>query len=113
MRDTTTHINKVINAQSPKQVLQNQLRFKTSIEATKWLTKQACAFQDHDESNTPSICSNFFELIKLLRLMNENITKIVLECVSGNTNYTSPMIHFGSINRLIKCLVQLVLFMKI
>lgn len=88
MRNPTTHIDKVINAQSLKQVLQNRL--KTSIGATKWLAKQLSAFQCHNESSIPLNHGNFFELIQLLRLMNKNIAKIVLEC--ANDKYTSLMI---------------------
>ncbi|KDO39057.1 hypothetical protein CISIN_1g043240mg, partial [Citrus sinensis] len=62
LKDPSKHIDKRLNAQSSQQILENRLRFKTSIVAIKWLAKQACAFRGHDES--------------LLATMNEKINKI-------------------------------------
>ncbi|KDO42404.1 hypothetical protein CISIN_1g045230mg, partial [Citrus sinensis] len=68
-----------MNAQSSQQILENRLRLKTSIVATKWLVKQASAFRGHDESVNSLNRGNFIELIKLLATMNEEINKVVLE----------------------------------
>ena len=84
LKDPFKHIEKRMNAQSSQQVLQNRLRLKTSIIATKWLAKQACTFRCHDESVNSLNRGNFIELIKLLTTMNEEINKVVLENAPKN-----------------------------
>ena len=64
-----------MNAQSSQQILENRLRLKTSIVATKWLPKQASTFRGHDESVNSLNRGNFIELIKLLATMNEEINR--------------------------------------
>ena len=49
LRNPIQHIDRLINAQTSQQLLENRLRLKTSIIAVKWLAKQACAFRGHDE----------------------------------------------------------------
>ena len=79
LMDPSRHIDKRMNSQSLKQVLENRLQLKTSIVPTKRLAKQTCAFRGHDESVSSLNCENFIELIKLLATMNEEINKVVLE----------------------------------
>ena len=81
LKDPSRHIDKRMNAQSSHQVLENRLRLKTSIVATKWLAKQACTFRGHDESVNSLNRGNFIELIKFLATVNEEINKVVLENV--------------------------------
>ena len=69
------------------------MRLKTSIIATKWLAKQACAFKGHDESVNSLNRGNFIELIKLLATMNEEINKVVLENAPKNAQYIAPNIQ--------------------
>ncbi|KDO42402.1 hypothetical protein CISIN_1g039769mg [Citrus sinensis] len=76
-----------MNAQSSQQILENRLRLKTSIVATKWLPKQASTFRGHDESVNSLNRGNFIELIKLLATMNEEINKVVLENAPKNAHY--------------------------
>ncbi|KAH9646915.1 DUF4371 domain-containing protein [Citrus sinensis] len=87
-----------MNAQSSQQILENRLRLKTSIIATKWLAKQACAFRGHDESVNSLNRGNFIELIKLLVTMNEEINKVVLENAPKNTQYIAPKIQKELLN---------------
>ncbi|KAH9677684.1 DUF4371 domain-containing protein [Citrus sinensis] len=87
-----------MNAQSSQQILENRLRLKTSIVATKWLAKQACAFRGHDESVNSLNRGNFIELIKLLVTMNEEINKVVLENAPKNTQYIAPKIQKELLN---------------
>ncbi|XP_052288934.1 uncharacterized protein LOC102623386 isoform X2 [Citrus sinensis] len=93
LKDPCKHIDKRMNAQSSQQVLENMLRLKTSIIATKWLAKQACAFRGHDESVNSLNRGNFIELIKLLATMNEEINKVVLENAPKNAQYIAPNIQ--------------------
>ena len=58
----------------------NRLRLKASIDATLWLTFQACVFLEAvmkslDSKNR----GNFIEFIKLLASYNEKVEKVVLE----------------------------------
>ena len=47
LSDPSLHIDKRIQVQDSKLVLQNRLRLKTTIECVKWLAMQACAFRGH------------------------------------------------------------------
>ena len=64
LRNPIQHIDRLINAQTLQEVLENRLRLRTSIIAVKWLAKQACAFRGHDESINSRNRGNFIELIK-------------------------------------------------
>ncbi|KDO72487.1 hypothetical protein CISIN_1g038425mg, partial [Citrus sinensis] len=64
LRNPIQHIERLINAQTSQQLLENRLRLKTSIIVVKWLAKQACAFRGHDESVNSKNQGNFMELIK-------------------------------------------------
>ncbi|ESR36738.1 hypothetical protein CICLE_v10029872mg, partial [Citrus x clementina] len=98
LKDPSKHIDKRLNAQSSQQILKNRLRLKTSIVATKWLAKQACAFRGHDESVNSLNHGNFIKLIKLLATMNENINKVVLENAPKNAQYITPKIQKELLN---------------
>ena len=47
LSDPSLHIDKRMQVQDSKLVLQNRLRLKTTIECVKWLAMQACAFRGH------------------------------------------------------------------
>ncbi|KDO46461.1 hypothetical protein CISIN_1g038348mg, partial [Citrus sinensis] len=51
--------------------------FQTSIEAVKWLAKQACAFRGHGESIKSSNPRNFIEMIKYSVRMNKDIAELL------------------------------------
>ena len=45
LKDSSRHIDKVMNTLFVQETLQNQLRLKTSLETVKWLAMQRCAFK--------------------------------------------------------------------
>ncbi|ESR45113.1 hypothetical protein CICLE_v10003305mg, partial [Citrus x clementina] len=98
LKNASQHIDRVMNAQSSQQILQNRLWLQTSIEAVKWLAKQACAFRGHDESIKSSNSGNFIEMIKYSARMNKDIVDAVLENASGNAKYTSSDIQKELLN---------------
>ncbi|KAH9648706.1 TTF-type domain-containing protein [Citrus sinensis] len=98
LKDPSKHVDKRMNAQSSQQILENILQLKTSIVATKWLAKQACAFRGHDESINSLNHENFIKLIKLLATMNEENNKVVLENTPKNAQYIAPKIQKELLN---------------
>ena len=58
------HIDKLVEKQTSKEMENNRLWLKTSIECASWLTFQACAFRGHDESLDSKNQGSFIELIK-------------------------------------------------
>ena len=44
------HINKLIEKQMSKELENNRLQLKTSVECARWLAFQACVFRGYDES---------------------------------------------------------------
>ncbi|KDO53454.1 hypothetical protein CISIN_1g038382mg [Citrus sinensis] len=98
LKNASQHIDRVMNAQSSQQILQNRLWLQTSIEAVKWLAKQACAFRGHDESIKSSNSGNFIKMIKYSARMNKDIVDAVLENASGSAKYTSSDIQKELLN---------------
>ncbi|XP_050259691.1 uncharacterized protein LOC126704710 [Quercus robur] len=84
---------KLIEKQTSKELENNRLRLKTSIECARWLAFQACAFRGHDESLDSKNRGNFIELIKLTSTFNDKVASVVLENALGNAKYTSPTIQ--------------------
>ncbi|KAK2652128.1 hypothetical protein Ddye_011984 [Dipteronia dyeriana] len=79
LKNSSGHIDKVMNTFSVQETLQNRLRLKISLEAVKWLAMQGCAFRGHDESINSTNRGNFIEMIKLQEKVNQEIAEIVLE----------------------------------
>ncbi|KAL8115118.1 hypothetical protein AgCh_021804 [Apium graveolens] len=50
LKNQPCHLEKIVEKQSAEEIKRNRMRLKTSIDAIKWLTFQACAFRGHDES---------------------------------------------------------------
>jgi hypothetical protein len=50
LRNQSRHIDKVLNAQSIEQILNNRIHVKTSINVAWWLAFQGCTFRNHDET---------------------------------------------------------------
>ncbi|KAG8363729.1 hypothetical protein BUALT_Bualt19G0052600 [Buddleja alternifolia] len=82
------HIDKILHMQSAKMIVENRLRLKTSIDAIRWLTFQACALRGNDESIDSLNRGNFIELIKLLGSYNSSIGNIVLDKAPVSTTKT-------------------------
>ncbi|XP_075655637.1 uncharacterized protein LOC142625795 [Castanea sativa] len=83
----------LIEKQTSKELENNQLRLKTSIECARWLAFQACAFRGHDESLDSKNRGNFIELIKFTSTFNDKIASVVLKNAPRNAKYTSPTIQ--------------------
>ena len=98
LKDSSRHIDKVMNTLSVQETLQNRLRLKTSLETVKWLAMQGCAFRRHDESVNSTNRGNFIEMIKLQAKVNQEIARIVLENSPQNAKYTSPRIQNELLN---------------
>ncbi|KAH9801146.1 TTF-type domain-containing protein [Citrus sinensis] len=98
LRNPIQHIDRLINAQTSQQLLENRLRLKTSIIAVKWLAKQACAFRGHDESVNSRNRGNFIELIKHSAECSKEIAQVVLENAPSYTKYTSSDIQKELLN---------------
>ena len=67
------HIQNVIEKQTSQQVANNRLLLKTSIDAVRWLTFQACALRGHNECSDSTNLGNFIQLVKLLASYNEHV----------------------------------------
>ena len=73
------HISHVMKKQTFLQVVNNRLILKTSIDAVRWLTFQACSLRGHNERPDSTNRDNFLELIKLLASYNEHVSSVVLD----------------------------------
>ncbi|KDO39325.1 hypothetical protein CISIN_1g036138mg [Citrus sinensis] len=64
LRNPIQHIDRLINAQTLQEVLENRLQLRTSIIAVKWLAKQAYAFRElikHSVECSKEIAEVFLE----------------------------------------------------
>ena len=73
--------------------MKNRLRLKTSIDAIRWLTFQACTFRGHGESSGLRKCGNILEMIELLAKYCDEVEKVALKNSPYNSRYTSPKIQ--------------------
>ena len=62
-----------------KEIENNCLQHKTSIECARWLAFQACAFRGHDDGFDSKKWGNFIELKKHTSTFNESVARAVLE----------------------------------
>ena len=69
------HIDKLVEKQTSKEMENNRLRLKTTIECAQWLAFQV---RGHDESLDSKNRGNFIELIKHTSTFNENVARVVL-----------------------------------
>ncbi|XP_028082128.1 zinc finger MYM-type protein 1-like [Camellia sinensis] len=86
------HIEKLVEKQTSQQVAKNRLWLKTTIDAVKWLTFQACAFKGRDEGHDSNNRENVIELIKLLASYNADVED-VLHKAPQNASYYSHRIQ--------------------
>ncbi|XP_074355637.1 uncharacterized protein LOC141695277 [Apium graveolens] len=93
LKNQPCHLEKIVEKQSAEEIKRNRMRLKTSIDAIKWLTFQACAFRGHDESCNSKNQGNFLEMLKLLASYNPQVEEIILDKTPKNTKYTSPKIQ--------------------
>ncbi|PWA88344.1 hypothetical protein CTI12_AA120840 [Artemisia annua] len=62
LKNQSCHIENVIEKQTEKEVIENRLRLKTSIESVKWLTVQTCGLRGSDERPGSKNQGNLLEL---------------------------------------------------
>ncbi|KAK1390426.1 zinc finger MYM-type protein 1-like [Heracleum sosnowskyi] len=93
LKNQPCHLEKIVEKQSAEEIKRNRMRLKTSIDAIKWLTFQACAFRGHDESCNSKNQGNFLEMLKLLASYNPQVEEIILDKAPKNAKYTSPKIQ--------------------
>ena len=93
LKNYSRHIDKLIEKQKSKELENNRLRLKTSIECARWLAFQACAFGGHDESFDSKNRGNFIELIKFTSTFYDKVASVVLENAPRNAKYTPPTIQ--------------------
>ncbi|XP_019192725.1 PREDICTED: zinc finger MYM-type protein 1-like [Ipomoea nil] len=86
------HIAQHIEKFTSQEIVENRLRLRTSIEATRWLSFQGCSFRGHDKSITSMNHGNFLELLSFIAFFNGEVTK-VLDKAPRNASYTSPTIQ--------------------
>ncbi|KAK1387674.1 TTF-type domain-containing protein [Heracleum sosnowskyi] len=93
LKNQPCHLEKIVEKQSAEEIKRNRMCLKTSIDAIKWLTFQACAFRGHDESCNSKNQGNFLEMLKLLASYNPQVEEIILDKAPKNAKYTSPKIQ--------------------
>ncbi|KAG9444939.1 hypothetical protein H6P81_016279 [Aristolochia fimbriata] len=87
------HIQNIFKKQATQEVLNNQLRLKTSVDVIRWLTFQACPFRGHDESSSSQNCGIFLEMVKLLASYNEQVSRVVLGNAPQNGKLLEMKLH--------------------
>jgi hypothetical protein len=87
------YIDKLFEKQSSKEIQDNQLRLKASVDSVQWLVLQGCAFRGHDESLDSINQGNFVELVKLVSTYDHRVAGVVLENAPRNAKYTSLTIQ--------------------
>lgn len=93
LKNQSQHIQRLFGKQASKEVENNRLRLKATIDSIRWLTSQACAFRGNDESFDSKNRGNFIELLKFLATYNDKVASVVLENAPQNATYTSPKIQ--------------------
>uniref|UniRef100_A0A2N9HA84 TTF-type domain-containing protein n=1 Tax=Fagus sylvatica TaxID=28930 RepID=A0A2N9HA84_FAGSY len=87
------HVDKLFKKQSSKEIQDNRLRLKASIDSVQWLALQGYAFRGHDQSLDSINRGNFVELVKLVSTYDHRVAGVVLENAPRNAKYTSPTIQ--------------------
>ncbi|XP_028118574.1 zinc finger MYM-type protein 1-like [Camellia sinensis] len=87
------YVENIVKKQTSQQVAKNHMRLKTTIDAIKWLTFQACAFRGCDASHDSNNQGNVIELIKLLASYNADVADVVLHKAPQNSSYYSHRIQ--------------------
>ncbi|KAL3646812.1 hypothetical protein CASFOL_009356 [Castilleja foliolosa] len=82
-------VENVILKRNEEQIIKNRLRLKATVDVVCWLTFQACALREHDESSTSKNRGNFLELLELLASYNDEVAKVILRNAPYNSKYTS------------------------
>ncbi|XP_010667227.2 uncharacterized protein LOC104884300 [Beta vulgaris subsp. vulgaris] len=86
------NIRNVINKQSERQIKQNRLRLKASIDVLRLLTTQGCPLRGHDESKDSHNQGNYLEFRKTLAIYNKDVGKAIRQA-PYNSKYNAPSIQ--------------------
>ncbi|XP_060972539.1 uncharacterized protein LOC133038413 [Cannabis sativa] len=89
LMNQSTHVARKFANFTSKEIVENRLRLKLSIESIRWLAFQGCSFRGRDESKTSSNRGNFLELLSFIASYNDKAAE-VLDKAPRNASYTSP-----------------------
>lgn len=81
IKNRPCHLEKILDKQSGEEI-----KLKTSINAIRWLTFQACAFKGHDESCNSKNQGNFLKMLKHLASWNPLVEEIIQDKVTKMPN---------------------------
>ncbi|XP_008232023.1 PREDICTED: zinc finger MYM-type protein 1-like [Prunus mume] len=87
LKNSSLHIENVVDKQSRQQVIDNQLRLTITIEGIRYLANQALAFRGQDEFVDSSNRGNFVEILKSFARMNIEVEKVALDKALHNVQY--------------------------
>ncbi|XP_024178762.2 zinc finger MYM-type protein 1-like [Rosa chinensis] len=86
------------HSKSSKDIEDNRLRLKASIESVRLLANQGAAFRGHDETENSLNEGYFREVIKSFSRMSIEVERVVLGNAPGNAKYISPSIQKQLLN---------------
>ncbi|XP_059669342.1 uncharacterized protein LOC132314501 [Cornus florida] len=92
-KKSAQHIDKMLNAQSKEEVLNNRMRLKATIEIVRLLALQGIGFRGHDESSSSLNRGNFIEVLKCKAEGNDELSSFILNNVPQNAQYIAPSIQ--------------------
>ncbi|XP_061370261.1 uncharacterized protein LOC133312978 [Gastrolobium bilobum] len=93
LMNQSQHIEILVERLTSQQIAGNRLRLQVSMDVTRWLALQGCAFRGHDKNLDSLNRGNFLEMIKFLASYNQEIALVVLEKAPQNASYSSPRIQ--------------------
>ena len=92
LMNQSQHIDRVVSNFTSKQIANNRIRLKASIDVVRHLSLQAIAFRGRDESSTSTNRGNFLTTLDLMVGYNNDIVEIMAKAPK-NATYTSPQIQ--------------------
>ncbi|KAM5551090.1 zinc finger MYM-type protein 1 [Rosa sericea] len=98
IRNPTKQIETVFQSKCLKDIEDNRLRLKASIESVRLLANQGAAFRGHDETEDSLNAGHFREVIKSFSRMSVEVERVVLGNAPGNAKYISPSIQKQLLN---------------
>ncbi|XP_061368110.1 uncharacterized protein LOC133311109 [Gastrolobium bilobum] len=93
LMNQSQHIETFVEKLTSLEIATNRLRLQVSVDVTRWLVLQGCAFRGHDESLDSIDRGNFLQMINFLASYNQEVAAVVLEKAPQNASYSSPQIQ--------------------
>ncbi|XP_061372803.1 uncharacterized protein LOC133315239 [Gastrolobium bilobum] len=93
LMNQSQHIEILVEKLTTQEIATNRLRLQVSMDVTRWLALQGCAFRGHAENENSLNQGNFLEMIKFLASYNQGVAAVVLEKAPQNASYSSPKIQ--------------------